>query len=169
MKDFFSSMVSFSFRIEHFEFHLTWHQDGAMTKLSCLKKGLYLSFLPAWTFQVLGEVFMWMCDSRKYPYPPHGWSFSLNPPPHPPGISIPEGLWWTPHPPGFSWFFFSLFFLKPSQIFSIVCLNKSGITFLVYTQLFNNYSTHSFCLTTVQYFVTQCIVHSRWQTMYWRA
>ena len=27
-------------------------------------------------------------------------------PPHPPGISIPEGSWWTPHPPGISMFFF---------------------------------------------------------------
>ena len=50
-----------------------------------------------------------MCVSRKYPYPPHGWSFSFNSPPHPPGISIPEGLWWTPPPPRIFQFFLTLF------------------------------------------------------------
>ena len=39
-----------------------------------------------------------MCDSRKYPYPSHGWFFRLDPP-HPLGISVPEGSCITPTPP----------------------------------------------------------------------
>ena len=43
-----------------------------------------------------------MCDSRKYPYPSHGWFFRLDPP-HPLRISVPEGLCITPIPPGISY------------------------------------------------------------------
>ena len=49
-----------------------------------------------------------LCDSRKYPYPSHGWFLRLDPPPHPLGISVPEGSCITPPPPrnflfSFSW------------------------------------------------------------------
>ena len=84
----------------------------------------------------------------------------FKPPPPPWNFHSRGSMVDPPTPQDFPVFFFT-FFLKPSQIFSIVRLNKSGITFLVYTRLFNNYSTHSFCLTTVQYFITQCIVHSK--------
>ena len=41
-----------------------------------------------------------MFGSRKYPYPPHGGFFPLDPPP--PGFSVPQGLHNTSPPPGIS-------------------------------------------------------------------
>ena len=45
-----------------------------------------------------------MCDSRKYPYPSHGWFFRLDPPP--PRNFCSRGVMYNPppHPPGISYF-----------------------------------------------------------------
>ena len=64
-----------------------------------------------------------MCDSRKYPYPSHGWFFRLDPPPpHPLGISVPEGSCITPHPPGISYFPFHGLYLPHLEIIDRVPL-----------------------------------------------
>jgi len=42
-----------------------WHQDGTMTKLSNLEKGLFLLFLAVWAVQLLGEVFVLMYTSSR--------------------------------------------------------------------------------------------------------
>ena len=63
-----------------------------------------------------------MCDSRKYPYPSHGWFFRLDPPPHPLKISIPEGSCITPHPPGISYFPFHGLYLPHLEIIDSVPL-----------------------------------------------
>ena len=62
-----------------------------------------------------------MCDSRKYPYPSHGWFFRLDPP-HPLGISVPEGSCITPHPPGISYFPFDGLYLLHLEIIDRVPL-----------------------------------------------
>ena len=62
------------------------------------------------------------CDSRKYPYPSHAWFFRLDPP-HPLGISVPEGSCITPPPPlGISYFPFHGLNLPYSEIINRVPL-----------------------------------------------
>ena len=48
-------------------------------------------------------MFFVMCDSRKYPYPSHGWFFRLDPS-TPSEFPIQRGHVWPPHPPGISYF-----------------------------------------------------------------
>ena len=62
-----------------------------------------------------------LCDSRKYPYPSHGWFFRLDPL-HPLGISVPEGSCITPYPPGISYFPFHDFTLPYLEIIDRVPL-----------------------------------------------
>ena len=69
------------------------------------------------TFEKLAKTFQFlktMCDSRKYPYPSHGWLLRLDPP-HPLGISVPEGSCITPHPPD------SRSYLKLFLIYAVAC------------------------------------------------
>ena len=54
-----------------------------------------------------------LCDSRKYPYPFHGWFFRLDPPPE---FPFSEGSCITPHPPGISYFPCHGFYLPHLEI-----------------------------------------------------